>query len=136
MSAEALKRAIDLIKAGKKVEARIILEPIIVAEPQNIQAWVWEIETRDNDAEKIKLMEACLLHNPDASVIKKALAALKTQQEFPVTTVETNKPERPVNIRINPFTEMTEYMNEPAGSSLLKTCQYCGELVDETAKVC
>ncbi|MDP3449034.1 MAG: hypothetical protein Q8R87_00520, partial [Anaerolineaceae bacterium] len=93
MSAEALKRAIDLIKAGKKVEARIILEPIIVAEPQNIQAWVWEIETRDNDAEKIKLMEACLLHNPDASVIKKALAALKTQQEFPVNTVETKKPE-------------------------------------------
>jgi len=136
MSAEALKRAIDLIKAGKKVEARIILEPIIVAEPQNIQAWVWEIETRDNDAEKIKLMEACLLHNPDASVIKKALAALKTQQEFPVTTLETQKPEKPVNIRINPFTEMTEYMDEPAGSSLLKTCQYCGELVEETAKVC
>jgi len=136
MSAEELKQAVNLIKAGKKIEARMILEPIIVAEPQNIQAWVWEIETRENDGEKIKLMEACLLHNPDSSLIKKALAALKTQQEFLVTHSETTNSEKPDIIRIDPFTEMTEYTSEPDGSSPLKTCVHCGELVDETAKVC
>ena len=114
----------------------MILEPIIVAEPQNIQAWVWEIETRENDAEKIKLMEACLLHNPDSSLIKKALAALKTQQEFLVTPSVFTTTEKTETIRIDPFTEMTEYMDEPSGSSRLVTCPHCGELVEESSKVC
>ncbi len=136
MSADELKQAVNLIKAGKKIEARMILEPIIVAEPQNIQAWVWEIETRENDAEKIKLMEACLLHNPDSTLIKKALAALKTQQEFLVTPAESKSAEKKELIRINPFTEMSEYMDEPSSPSRLVTCQHCGELVEETARVC
>lgn len=136
MSAEELKQAVSLIKAGKKIEARMILEPIIVAEPQNIQAWVWEIETREHDAEKIKLMEACLLHNPDSSLIKKALAALKTQQEIPVSAVETKTPETLEAIRINPFTEIPEYKDELIDSSAKKTCPFCGELVEEAAKVC
>lgn len=81
MVADDLRAAIQLIKSGKKNEAREILEPFIVANPKNIQAWVWEIETREDDAEKIKLMEACLLHNPDSAVIQKALAALKSRRE-------------------------------------------------------
>ncbi|HCS39653.1 MAG TPA: hypothetical protein DIW44_08715 [Anaerolineaceae bacterium] len=136
MSAEELKQAVNLIKAGKKIEARVILEPIIVAEPQNIQAWVWEIETREHEAEKIKLMEACLLHNPDSNLIKKALAALKTQQEIPVSAVETKTPETLEAIRIDPFTEITEYQDEFIDSSTKKACPYCGELVDESAIEC
>ncbi|MBA4385387.1 MAG: hypothetical protein C0410_11675 [Anaerolinea sp.] len=136
MSAEELKQAVNLIKAGKKIEARMILEPIIVAQPQNIQAWVWEIETRESDDEKIKLMEACLLHNPDSSLIKKALAALKTRHEFLAPTSETSIIDKPANIRIDPFTDMPEYMAEEVESSPLKTCPYCGELVDEAAKTC
>ncbi len=81
MTADTLREAIQLIKAGRKVEAREILEPLLIANPNNIQAWVWEIETRDSDIEKIKLMEACLLRNPDALIIKKALAALKNPPE-------------------------------------------------------
>lgn len=88
MSAEEIKKAVQLIKAGQKIEARTILEPIIVAEPHNIQAWVWEIETRDNDAEKIKLMEACLLHNPDSTLIKNVLATLKANQNSPDSSIE------------------------------------------------
>ncbi|MRS04475.1 hypothetical protein EG832_14845, partial [bacterium] len=136
MSADELKQAVNLIKAGKKIEARMILEPIIVAEPHNIQAWVWEIETRENDAEKIKLMEACLLHNPNSTLIMKALAALKTRQEFLVSPAETKTPETTEVIRISPFTEMSEYMDETSSSTRLVTCQHCGELVEETSKVC
>jgi hypothetical protein len=136
MSAEELKQAVNLIKAGKKIEARMILEPIIVAQPQNIQAWVWEIETRENDDEKIKLMEACLLHNPDSSLIKKALAALKTRHEFLTSTPDSKISDQPINIRIDPFTDMPEYMTEEVESAPLKTCPYCGELVDEAAKTC
>jgi len=88
MAEDELKQAVKLIKAGRIPEARSILEPIIVADPHNIQAWVWEIETRENDFEKIKLMEACLLHNPDSSMIKKALTALKNQKKsIPVKSV-------------------------------------------------
>lgn len=136
MSAEELKQAVNLIKAGKKIEARMILEPIIVAQPQNIQAWVWEIETRDSDDEKIKLMEACLLHNPDSSLIKKALAALKTRHEFLVSTPETSVSEQTANIRVDPFTDMPEYSAEVVESAPLKACPHCGELVDEEAKTC
>jgi hypothetical protein len=136
MSAEAIKQAVNLIKAGKKIEARTILEPIIVAEPQNIQAWVWEIETRDDDAEKIKLMEACLLHNPDSTLVKKALAALKAHQQSSIPPQKTADFKQLEEIRINPFTEMSEYLEDVPDSSPLKPCPNCGELVDESAEEC
>jgi hypothetical protein len=171
MSAEELKRAVQLIKACQKVEARAILEPIIVAEPQNIQAWIWEIETRDDNNEKIKLMEACLLHNPDSSLIRNVLASLKAHQggsgsvftttnqepaaletpnlifkesdsdrsETAIFETETTSPETTnpgSTIKVDPFTPMSEYAAESSGSTTMKTCPHCGELVNDAAKRC
>lgn len=81
MAVDELRDAIDLIKVGRKTEAREILEPLLIANPKNIQAWVWMVETCENDTEKIRLMEACLVHNPEAGMIKKALSALKAREE-------------------------------------------------------
>lgn len=79
MVADALKEAINLIKTGQMVEARKIIEPIIIANPQNLQAWLWEIETWRSNEDKIKIMQSCLLHNPDAILIQKSMAALQKQ---------------------------------------------------------
>ncbi len=92
MTSDALKEAIQLIKAGKKLEARKVLEPFIVANPNNIQAWVWEIETRESDAEKLRVMETCLVHNPDSEVIHKAFVALKTRIELQGKRAEGSEP--------------------------------------------
>lgn len=58
MVADALKEAINLIKTGQMVEARKIIEPIIIANPQNLQAWLWEIETWRSNENKIKIMQS------------------------------------------------------------------------------
>ncbi len=81
MNDDALTNAIKLIKAGKKVEARKILEPYIVANPHHIHAWLWEAETRETIAGKIKILEMCLKQNPDDPLARKAVAKLKAYQQ-------------------------------------------------------
>ena len=83
MAADALKEAINLIKTGQMIEARKIIEPIIIANPQNIQAWLWEIETWESNEDKIKVMKSCLLHNPDSTLIQKSLTALQNRLTSP-----------------------------------------------------
>jgi hypothetical protein len=39
---EVLIESIQMIKAGRKSEAQVLLEPYILANPHNIQAWMWE----------------------------------------------------------------------------------------------
>ena len=137
MAADALKEAISLIKSGRMSEARMILEPIIIANPQNIQAWVWEIETREDDDDKIKIMESCLHHNPDSTLILNARAALKkrmqlrAEQEKTVVEEESKTPEfkAPFAETITPSrdTLSEEPFNQPA---FLESIESVGESED------
>ncbi len=79
MANDTLTEAITLIKAGKKAEARKLLEPFIEANPHNIQAWIWEAETWPTAQGKIKVLELCLQHNPENGMIRQALATAKLQ---------------------------------------------------------
>jgi hypothetical protein len=74
-----LTKAIQLIKAGRKPEAQLVLEPYIQAYPQNIQAWMWETELFPNDCDKIRVLEICLEHNPDHQQVMRALAMLQAR---------------------------------------------------------
>jgi hypothetical protein len=74
-----LTKAIQLIKAGRKPEAQLVLEPYIQAYPQNIQAWMWETELFPNDCDKIRVLEICLEHNPDHPQVMRALAMLQSR---------------------------------------------------------
>lgn len=106
MAADALKEAISLIKTGRMNEARMILEPIIIANPQNIQAWVWEIETREDDEDKIKIMDSCLQHNPDSTLILNARAVLKKRMQLRAEQTKTAVyEEKKLTEFITPFTE-------------------------------
>ena len=153
MAANELKDAIELIKRGKLNEAREILEPYIIAHPHEIQAWMWEVETRDNKEEKIKILEACLQHNPDSALVNKALktltstAYLKTRSSFksvsPFINFENDLPIEPVFEEPFPVEKKIDLTVSQAQSTQPQlimaeshTCPYCGASLSEDAVTC
>ena len=78
MTIDILGEAAALIQAGKKTEARKLLEPFIEANLQNIPAWLLEVETQSTVAEKKRVLEVCLRYNPNALQVQQALAKLET----------------------------------------------------------
>lgn len=152
MAANELRDAIELIKRGKKNEAREILEPYIIAHPHEIQAWIWELETRDSKEEKIKILEACLQHNPDSTLAKKALKALtvqprktssSTKSVSPFITIDDELPlvamiEEPAAVdevadRVESRVQSTQPEPEEAKND---DCPYCGAPLEEEATTC
>lgn len=77
-----LNEAVQLIRQGRKDEARRILEPILKVNPQDIQAWFWYVETCSTNEQRIKTLEVCLKLNPGNP---QALRALRALQGGPVT---------------------------------------------------
>ena len=80
MSSDNLKKAIQLIKAGKKAEAQQLLEPLIETDPHNLTAWFWYIEALPTVQQRVKALELCLQHNPNSEQVKHALRTLRAQQ--------------------------------------------------------
>jgi hypothetical protein len=72
--------AVTLIKSGQKEEAQAILKEIIRAEPHNIPAWFWMVETLETDTDKLRVMEVCLKLNPGETKVQKAYEMLKEVQ--------------------------------------------------------
>ena len=88
----ALTESIQMIKAGRKAEAQLVLEPYIQANPHDIKAWMWEAEIFPMDVDKIKVLEICLEHNPNHPQVKRGLEILRTRcgietplEEIPVS---------------------------------------------------
>jgi hypothetical protein len=77
MSLDVHSQAATQIKAGKKVEARRLLEPYLKDHLQDIPAWLLEAEAQPNAADKRKILEACLGYNPDAAEVRHSLEALQ-----------------------------------------------------------
>jgi hypothetical protein len=78
---DVLTEVIQLIKAKKKDEARSMLEPFLLKNPNHIQAWMWEAELFPEDCDKIKVLEACLKHNPNHPQVIQALIFLKKRSD-------------------------------------------------------
>jgi len=111
---DALIQSIQMIKAGRKAEAQLVLEPYIQANPHNIQAWMWEAELFPADVDKVKVLEICLEHNPDNPQAKHALEILRARCGIRAPLMETPAP-APVEIPIAP--------NSMPASSLLTTAE-------------
>ena len=75
-----LNNAIQLIRDGRKEEARQVLEPLLKAEPANIQAWFWYVETCSTLEKRIQVLEVCLKMNPGNSQVTQALQMLRSQR--------------------------------------------------------
>jgi hypothetical protein len=73
---EILAHAIAALKAGKKVEARRLLEGILAADRYNENAWLWMSGVVDTDAERVICLENVLTLNPYNERARKGLEQL------------------------------------------------------------
>lgn len=76
----SLNNAIQLIREGRREEARKILELILRSEPGNIQAWFWSVETYSSLEKRIQVLEICLEMNPGNAQAMQALQKLRSQR--------------------------------------------------------
>jgi hypothetical protein len=79
MSANLLRRAIELYREGQKEEANRLLKAVVRQEPENQIAWNWYIETINDPQERIHALEEYLLINPDSRQALRTLSALRQQ---------------------------------------------------------
>ena len=77
MSSKMLYEAIALIRASKLDEARRMIFEIIRTEPTNEMAWMWLAETLSSDADRMKVLLACQLENPNSRITKMAIEKLQ-----------------------------------------------------------
>ncbi len=75
----SLNNAIQLIREGRKEEARKILELLLRAEPGNIQAWFWYVDVFPTLEKRIPILETCLKTNPGNPQVLQALGTLRNQ---------------------------------------------------------
>lgn len=90
-----LNDAIQLIRQGQKWEAQRILQELIKAEPQNIPAWFWYVETCTTNERRIQVLETCLKMNPGNSQVEQALQKIRGSKP-PMPTPEPPKAAPPV----------------------------------------
>jgi hypothetical protein len=91
----SLNSAIQLIREGRKDEARQILEPLLKAEPANIQAWFWYVEACPTPEMRIQVLEVCLKINPGNSQVMQALQTLRNQRPVQSSYSSPPAPPRP-----------------------------------------
>ena len=91
MADDRLERAIGLIQSGNRETAREQLELILKQDRHNIAVWHWYAQTWPKDADKIRVWEVCLRHNPENQLAQEALRDLKFIQTKQMST-ETKIP--------------------------------------------
>ncbi len=78
-----LNRAIIAAKAGRKTEARQLLEAVLDTDERNERAWLWLSGVVDSDEERIICLENVLSINPDNQPARKGLAILRARASVP-----------------------------------------------------
>jgi hypothetical protein len=91
----ALKQAIDLIKAGENEKARDCLIDVLKADPTNDTAWVWMAAVVETQLRKRECLEEALKHNPRNKIAQQALQKMMPQPLSPIgskgTTAQAKK---------------------------------------------
>jgi hypothetical protein len=90
-----LNDAVQLIRQGRREQAQHILEGLLKADPHNIQAWFWYVETWPALDKRIKTLEVCLKLNPGNLQVTKALDALRVKQAASAPAVPPPQPPAP-----------------------------------------
>ena len=79
-----LNRAIIAAKAGRKAEARQLLEAVLDADERNERAWLWLSGVVDSDEERVICLENVLSINPDSQAARRGLAVLRAATSAPI----------------------------------------------------
>ena len=77
-----LRQAVAAAEAGRKAEARHLLETVLHADERNEQAWLWMSGVVDSDEERIICLENVLTINPKNQAARKGLAAFGITPEI------------------------------------------------------
>ena len=88
-----LNHAVQLIRQGQNAEAQQILQTIIKADPKNVQAWFWYVETCTTTEKRIQTLEMCLKMNPANVQVTQALQMFRAQQPMSPIQSESVKTE-------------------------------------------
>jgi WD40 repeat protein len=94
MSSKMLYEAIALIRAAKLDEARRMIFDIIRKEPTNEMAWMWLAETLSSDQDRMKVLLACQLENPNSRITKMAIEKLQEKIDLEAKDAPTPTPFR------------------------------------------
>jgi hypothetical protein len=79
-----LNRAIIAAKAGRKAEARQLLEAVLDTDERNERAWLWLSGAVDSDEERAICLENVLSINPDNQAARRGLAMLRAAASAPI----------------------------------------------------
>jgi len=79
-----LNRAIIAAKAGRKAEARQLLEAVLDTDERNERAWLWLSGVVDSDEERVICLENVLSINPDNQAAHRGLAVLRAATSAPI----------------------------------------------------
>ncbi len=101
-----LNYAVQLIRQGQNAEAQQILQTIIKADPKNVQAWFWYVETCATTEKRIQTLEMCLKMNPANVQATQALQMLRAQQ--PMSPIQSE----PVKTDLSPASTFSYYEEE------------------------
>jgi type VI secretion system protein VasI len=74
----SVDECITLIKNGKKIEARQVLQSILQSDLNNLEGWYWYVETFDTPEQKVMALRFCLKYNPDNQKVKDAIHTFET----------------------------------------------------------
>ncbi len=75
--AVTLNREIAAAQAGRKAEARRLLEAVLEVDQRNESAWLWLGTVVESEEERITCLENVLTINPNNEVARKGLATLR-----------------------------------------------------------
>ena len=81
MNEQVLTQAVELVKSGQKEAGRDLLLKIVESDQAIETAWLWLVETLDNDKQCLRALERCLMYNPHSQHAQRGLAKLRSRQK-------------------------------------------------------
>jgi Tol biopolymer transport system component len=103
---EILDAAIELVRAGRKDEARQMLQRLIREDPKREVVWLWFVETLPDPAMRVAALRECLRHNPGSRLARDGLSLLgaSVQPGGTPKPAAPAPPKLPAALQPDPFT--------------------------------
>lgn len=103
IASEKLHHAVQLVKAGKKANAKPILIEIVRADPENKNAWVWLYFCTEKVGQKKYFLQQALRIDTENLNLQRELLKLKAQRHIVAQPKPPNSPAKPADYKKHPY---------------------------------